>query len=307
MRSTIKIVKRGQRNEAKKEEPEIKQTPQQSAREMGPQTGASLVCPNSAWFLLEVGCADGLNLVAMAAHVPGLEAVGFMISLETRATLVTERADVVFPVTLMHERAGTFVDWEGRDRPFGVVIERLSSLSDLRVLAALADGLGADLGFRTSGEARAELDELGVWEGERGEAPDYEAGQATESEGNTAVLATWRMALDESRALDGEPYLQATAHAAEARMSPSTAAAAGIAGAAVISNDRGSIRLPAVVDPEMVDGVVWLPSRAPGIGIPQHLAASAGDLVTIGAATELAIEEDTVADDTAADDTGASQ
>ena len=27
--------------------------------------------------VLEVGCADGLNLVAMAAHVPGLEAVGF--------------------------------------------------------------------------------------------------------------------------------------------------------------------------------------------------------------------------------------
>jgi hypothetical protein len=32
MRSTIKIVKTGQRNEAKKEEPERKQTPEQSAR-----------------------------------------------------------------------------------------------------------------------------------------------------------------------------------------------------------------------------------------------------------------------------------
>jgi len=34
MRSTIKIIKRGQRTEAKKEEPEIKQTPEQNAREM---------------------------------------------------------------------------------------------------------------------------------------------------------------------------------------------------------------------------------------------------------------------------------
>jgi hypothetical protein len=34
MGSAIKIVKRGQRNEAKKDEPEIKQTPEQSAREM---------------------------------------------------------------------------------------------------------------------------------------------------------------------------------------------------------------------------------------------------------------------------------
>jgi len=34
MRSTIKIVKRGQRNEAKKKKSQIKQTPEQSAREM---------------------------------------------------------------------------------------------------------------------------------------------------------------------------------------------------------------------------------------------------------------------------------
>ena len=34
----------------------------------------------------------------------------------------------------------------------------------------------------------------------------------------------------------------------------------------MISNDRGSITLPAVLDSEMVDGVVWLPSRAPGLG-----------------------------------------
>ena len=100
------------------------------------------------------------------------------------------------------------------------------------------------------------------------------------------------MALDESRALDGEPYLQATARAAEARMSPRTAAAAGITNVAVISNDRGSITLPAVLDSEMVDGVVWLPSRAPRLGIPQHLAASAGDLVTIGPPAELAVEND---------------
>jgi NADH-quinone oxidoreductase subunit G len=196
--------------------------------------------------------------------------------------LITERANVVFPVSLMQERAGTFVNWEGRRRPFGVVIERPNGMSDLRVLAELADGLGVDLGFRAPAEARAELDELGVWEGERSEAPDYEAGQPAAADGNAAVLATWRMALDESRALDGEPYLQATAQAAVARMSPRTAEVAGITSAAEISNDRGSITLPTVVDPEMVDGVVWLPTRAPGLGISQHLAATAGDLVWIG-------------------------
>jgi NADH-quinone oxidoreductase subunit G len=234
---------------------------------------------------LVVAGIDPNDFVDPQAVLEGLEAVGFVISLETRSSLVTERANVVFPVSLMQERAGTFVNWEGRRRPFGVVIERPNGMSDLRVLAELADGLGLDLGFRTAAEVRAELDELGVWEGERSEAPDYEAGQPAAADGNAAVLATWRMALDESRALDGEPYLQATARAAVSRMSPRTAEVAGITSAAEISNDRGSITLPTVVDPEMVDGVVWLPSRAPGLGIPQHLAATAGDLVWIGPAS----------------------
>ena len=237
---------------------------------------------------LLVAGVDPDDFVDPGAVLEGLEAVGFLISLETRVSLVTERANVVFPVSLMHQRAGTFVNWEGRRRYFDVVIEPPNDMSDLRVLAALADALGSDLGFRTAVEARAELDELGVWEGEPGEPPDYSAGEPAEPNGTTAVLATWRMALDESRAMDGEPYLQATARAAEARISPGTAARAGISSVAVISNDRGAITLPAVVDQEMIDGVVWLPSRAPGLGIPQHLAATAGDLVTIGPGDKLA-------------------
>ncbi len=241
---------------------------------------------------LVVAGVDPNDFVDPQAALEGLEAVNFVVSMETRASLVTERANVVLPVSVMHERAGTFVNWEGRHRSFGIVIEQRNGLSDLRVLAALADGLGTDLGFRMAAEARAELDELGTWEGDRAEAPDYPAGEPDEPAGSTVLLATWRMALDESRALDGEPYLQATARAAEARMSPDTAADAGITSVAMISNDRGSMTLPAVLDSEMVDGVVWLPSRAPGLGVPQHLAASAGDLVTIGPAAELAIVED---------------
>ena len=237
---------------------------------------------------LLVAGVDPNDFVDPGAVLEGLEAVGFLISLETRVSLVTERANVVFPVSLMHQRAGTFVNWEGRRRYFDVVIEPPNDMSDLRVLAALADALGSDLGFRTAVEARAELDELGVWEGQPGEPHDYSAGEPAEPNGTTAVLATWRMALDESRAMDGEPYLQATARAAEARISPGTAARAGISSVAVISNDRGAITLPAVVDPEIIDGVVWLPSRAPGLGIPQHLAATAGDLVTIGPGDKLA-------------------
>jgi NADH-quinone oxidoreductase subunit G len=236
---------------------------------------------------LVVAGVDPSDFVDPQAALDGLEAVNFVISLETRASLVTERANVVFPVSLMRERAGTFVNWEGRRRPFEIVIDRPNVMADLRVLAALADGLGTDLGFRTAAQARAELDELGIWEGERIEAPDYSAGEPAEPRGSSVVLATWRMALDDSRALDNEPYLQATARTPQARMNPRTAGDAGINGVAVISNDRGSLTLPVVLDSEMINGVVWLPGRAPDLGIPQHLAASAGDLVTIGPAEEI--------------------
>ncbi|HSU36404.1 MAG TPA: NADH-quinone oxidoreductase subunit G [Propionibacteriaceae bacterium] len=217
------------------------------------------------------------------AVLEGLEAVDFVVSLETRASLVTERADVVFPVSLMHERAGSFVNWEGRVRPFDAVIPQPNGMSDLRVLAALADGLGVDLGFRTAAQAQAELDELGSWEGERGAGPTYAAGLASAGspESESVVLASWRTHLDGSRALDGEPYLAATAPRPVARVSPATAAAAGLTDQVVVSNDRGSLTWPLVIDPDMVDRVVWVPSRAPGLEVPQYLAANAGDLVTI--------------------------
>ena len=83
----------------------------------------------------------------------------------------------------------------------------------------------------------------------------------------TVTLATWRLAIDDSRAVDGEPFLLATARPAVALMSPATAAAAGLADAVTVSNDRGAVTLPLQRDPDMVDGVVWLPTKAPGLGI----------------------------------------
>jgi NADH-quinone oxidoreductase subunit G len=190
---------------------------------------------------------------------------------------------VVFPVSLVHERTGTFVNWEGRERPFDVVIRQPNGLTDLQVLVALADAMGADLGLRSPVQARAELEELGQWEGERGAAPDYPAGLVSDpgGEGTSVVLATWRMALDGSRAMDGEPYLQGTARAPVARLSPATAAAASLGDQVVIANDRGALTLPVVLDDTMVDGVVWIPARAPGFEVPNNLAAVAGDLVRI--------------------------
>jgi NADH-quinone oxidoreductase subunit G len=64
-------------------------------------------------------------------------------------------------------------------------------------------------------------------------------------------------------------------------MSPASADAAGLGDAVTVSNDRGGITVPLRRDPDMVDGVVWLPAKAPGLGVAEYLAAGAGDLVSV--------------------------
>jgi NADH-quinone oxidoreductase subunit G len=236
---------------------------------------------------LVVAGVDPSDFLDPQAALEGLERIGFVVSIETRASQVTERANVVLPVTLIWERSGSFVTWEGRERPFDVVIDRPNTMSDLRVLAALADGLGVDLGLRTAAQARAELAELGPWEGARAAAPDLAPGRTSTADDTTVMLATWRTALDASRALDNEPFLQATARKPVARMSSKTAELASITNRVTVSNDRGSVTFDVEIEPEMTDGVVWVPRRAPGLLVPENLASTAGELVTITPPREL--------------------
>ncbi len=240
---------------------------------------------------LVVAGVDPSDFLDPAGSLEGLEEIDFVISLETRASLVTERADVVLPVSLMQERAGSFLNWEGRERPFPVVLPNAQTMTDLRVLAALADGLGRPLGFRTSDQAAAEMAELGRWTGERATPPDIGAAQPSlsgeETGEQTVVLATWRLALDDSRGVAGEPYLMQTARPAVAMMSPATARAAGIGDRVTVANDRGSITLPARQVESMVAGTVWVPTRAPKLSVSEHLGAIAGELVTISPPQDL--------------------
>jgi NADH-quinone oxidoreductase subunit G len=244
---------------------------------------------------LVIAGVDPADFLDRQAVLEGLEAAGFIVSLEARASLVTERANVVLPVALLEERAGTFLNWEGRDRSFGVVLRRADTMSDLRVLAALADGLGRPLGFRTAAAAKAELTELGPWEGTWGAVPDIEPALPVEREPGSVVLATWRQNLDASSAVVPEPTLLATAPPPVARLSARTADQFGVIDGSPVQvlNDRGSVTLPAAVTPGAVDGVVWLPTNAALLGLSTHLAAGSGDLVRLrpAAATVLATAE----------------
>lgn len=230
---------------------------------------------------LLVGGVDPYDLADPETMLRALDATPFVVSLEQRPSAVTDRADVVFPVATVTEKSGTFVDWEGRGRPFDTVLKSAGRLSDLRVLDALAGEMDVHLGLPGPEAARRELTELGGYRGERPEAPDVAQELPPHPEQGEALLATWRLLLDRGRLQDGEPFLAGTAKPAIARLSPATAAEIGATDAVAVSAARGEVTLPLEITPDMPDRVVWLPTNSAGCALHRDLGAAAGGIVKI--------------------------
>jgi NADH-quinone oxidoreductase subunit G len=229
---------------------------------------------------LVVGGVDAADLADPRAE----EALAktFVVSLELRPSSVTAVADVVLPVAAHAEKGGTFVDWEGRTRPFATALDTQHQ-SDYRVLDMLASELGGFLGTRTLTEVRAEMQALGPWQGERPAAPTVELGAVPTAGEDQAVLATWHHLLDRGSLQDGEPFLAGTAKAARARVSAATAEGFGLADGDVVrvATGAGAVTVPVEVVDDMVDHVVWLPTSSEGCAVRATLGASAGALVSL--------------------------
>jgi NADH-quinone oxidoreductase subunit G len=240
---------------------------------------------------LVVAGVDVDDLPDPLAALAAFETVPFLVSLELRRSDVCERADVVFPVVPVAEKAGTFVDWEGRLRPFEQALRGAPPMTDLRVLEAIADEMDTPLGLRDEVTARTELFALGRFGGARATGRDAgrdagrdqrprEAGAAPGA--GEAVLATWRMLLALGRMQDGEPHLARTARRPVVRLSAATAEEIGARDGVLVevSTDRGTITLPLAVT-EMSDRVVWLPAKSAGSAVRRDLGADAGAVVRI--------------------------
>ena len=120
---------------------------------------------------LVVAGVDPADLPDPQAALHAIEMTPFVVSLELRASAVTDRADVVFPVAAVAEKAGTFVNWEGRGGSFAAALRVPEVRTDLYVLGAIADRMDVHLGLPDAAAARAELAALGTWRGERPEPP----------------------------------------------------------------------------------------------------------------------------------------
>ena len=119
---------------------------------------------------------DPADLPDPRAALAAIEMAPFVVSLELRSSAVTDRADVVFPVAAVAEKAGTFVNWEGRGGSFGAALRVPEVRTDLYVLGAIADRMDVHLGLPDAEAARAELGMLGTWHGARPEPPAMTGG-----------------------------------------------------------------------------------------------------------------------------------
>ncbi|MFD7449002.1 NADH-quinone oxidoreductase subunit G [Kitasatospora sp. NPDC059827] len=249
---------------------------------------------------LLVGGVDPDDLPDPALAGEALAAVPFVVSLELRPSAVTGRADVVLPVAAVAEKAGTFLDWEGRVRMFEAALKPDQQMgrhlqSDLRVLAMLADALGHRLGLADVRAARLELDRFGPWRGDRAADPAAHPGVLPRPATGQAVLAGWRLLLDEGSLQDGDPHLAGTRHRAVARVSSATAKEIGAketgaevgaeaAGALRLTGPAGSLVLPLEVTDSVPDRTVWIPLNSTPGGAHRALGTTVGHLVTIAAA-----------------------
>ncbi|WP_110240965.1 NADH-quinone oxidoreductase subunit G [Nocardioides gilvus] len=239
-----------------------------------------------------VGGVDPDDTPDPAAFRAALAAASFVVALEQRETDVTRAADVVFPVAPVTDKPGTFVTWDGRARQFEAVMTNPASLPDLRTLSGIAQEMGRPLGWRTTDEVRAELLQLGAWDGAR--AP-FDAGKAPKvakaPKRGALRLVTWKQLVDDGTLQSGDVHYRATARPAVVRLSQTdfdalgsftTEAADGRPVAMVtVTGDRGSVTLPAEVA-DLPVGTVWVPARSFGRGVLADLASPGSSVVVKG-------------------------
>jgi len=208
-------------------------------------------------------------------------AVEFLVALDTRSHWVTEHAHVVLPVAAAPEKAGSFLNWEGRVRPFEAAVRSTLLRSDAWVLTALAAQLGSSLGVGSLAQTRRELAEFEPWAGPRLEPPEVAAAEVPSPGAGFAVLASWRQLLDDGVLQQEEPYLAGTARPPVVMLSAATAAELAVAEGdpVTVASERGSVTHALTVG-DLPDRVVLIPANSHG-RVTSELGVSPGAIVTV--------------------------
>lgn len=236
---------------------------------------------------LVVGGVDLRDFDDPSAARKALDQVDFLVSLEVRRSEVTDRADVILPVAPPLEKNGTFINWEGRLRPFGQAIASRSQ-TDRLVFDALASEFGVDLGLHDLVGLYDQVNPLMQWNGQREEFVPATASELVEVGQGEALLATHKPMLDAGRLQDGASMLAGSARRPVVFASRATVAGLGIdeGEELTLSTQRGSVTLP-LQFADLPDGVVWVPECSQGSIVHESLG-NFGSSVTLSAKGEVA-------------------
>jgi NADH-quinone oxidoreductase subunit G len=225
----------------------------------------------------------GVELEDLPCQVEARAALerAFTVSLEVLPSTVTALADVVLPVAPPAEKSGTYINWEGRARPFPRALAT-TAMSDATVLGAIAAAMGSTVDF-SLGAAHARLAQAAQTRepdaapDRPASAPGAEAAPDLIPVAGQALLATWHLALDAGRCQAGDPNLAASAKAPFAVISEATAFESDTAeGESIrVSTSAGEIVVPVHIA-DIPDRVVWLPTNTVGSQVRRTLGASDG-------------------------------
>lgn len=231
---------------------------------------------------LVIAGLDVLDAPDPQALGQAINSVDFVITLGIQENSLTRYANVSLPVAPVTEKSGTFINWEGRPRPFGRAITSTNALTDARVLAMIAESLGLYFGLQTIEELRQELSSFGSWNGNKLVKPTVATKDAAKTSVGSAILSTWNLLLDDGALQKGEEHLAGTQRPVVAHMSEKTATDNKLENGekVIISNSRGSITIKLEII-EMVNDVVWIPSNNHDSKVKSKLGAKEGDVVTI--------------------------
>jgi NADH-quinone oxidoreductase subunit G len=204
----------------------------------------------------------------------GIDQADFVVALENHHSEITQRASVVFPVAVVTEKSGSFMNWEGRSKPFSAAFREALTLTDAGVLSMLASAMDVQLSGDTR-VLRKELSSLKSWSGSRAAVNKREISAPV---GTT--LATWRLLIDSGVMQEGEPHLAATARPSVALINAEMFERLGAPELITVTGPKGSITLPAQVA-EVSHDSVWLPMNSPDSHIYAQLGCGYGDVVSV--------------------------
>ena len=201
---------------------------------------------------LVVGGVDPGDLADPVLAREAIETAGFVVALEVRDSEVTRAADVVFPVAPVTDRAGTFVNWEGR-------VRRVRQGPAQPVVAARPAGAGRHRRGAGTGLPRGSASappsrpgprwpgrSLGRRAGGRpGRDRRWSSNERLSTSPGSLALASWKQLIDDGRMQDGDEAMRQTARKPVLLVGRATLEALGAAvGERHADRPLGSVALP---------------------------------------------------------------